>query len=170
MSVNRKGQIARRADVATDFNSDVRNVIDGKYVWTSSNHPARFTQNVWGGALPTMSANNISGGTMTASTLISNVVNFARDYTRVRKVRYRQTHVLNGVTYTDIDQTQIGLLNTNYCQTISGVTLGISRGQVIRQPNFSDLMSRWNSLCNNTVTFTVNTHTQHSNHSDRSRR
>ena len=170
MSVNRKGQIARRADVATDFNSDVRNVIDGKYVWTSSNHPAKLTQNVWGGALPTMSANNISGGTMTASTLISNVVNFARDYTRVRKVRYRQTHVLNGVTYTDIDQTQIGRLNTNYCQTISGVTLGISRGAVIKQPNFSDLMSRWNSLCNNTVTFTVNTYTQYSNHSDRSRR
>ena len=130
MSVNRKGQIARRADVATDFNSDVRNVIDGKYVWTSSNHPAKLTQNVWGGALPTMSANNISGGTMTASTLISN----------------------------------------DYCQTISGVTLGISRGEVIKQPNFSDLMSRWESLCNNTVTFTVNTHTQHSNHSDRSRR
>lgn len=170
MSVNRKGQIARRADVATDFNSDVRNVIDGKYVWTSSNHPAKLTQNVWGGALPTMSANNISGGTMTASTLISNIVNFARDYTRVRKVRYRQTHVLNGVTYTDVDQTQIGRLNTNYCQTISGVTLGISRGAVIKQPNFSDLMSRWNSLCNNTVTFTVNTYTQYSNHSDRSRR
>ena len=170
MSVNRSGQIARRSDVASDFNSDVRNVINGRYVWTSSNHPSLLTQNVWGGTLPSMSASNIGAGTMTASTLISNVVNFARDYTRVRKVNYRQTHIVNGTTYTDVNQTQIGLLNTNYCQTISGVTLGISKGAIIRQPNFSDLMRRWESLCNNTVTFTVNTHNQYVNHSDRSRR
>lgn len=170
MSVNRRGQIAKRADVAADFNSDVRNVINGKYVWTRSNHPSLLTQNVWGGSLATMSANNLAAGKMTASTLINNVVNFARDYTRVRKVNYRQTRVVNGQTHVDVNQTQIGLLNTNYCQTISGVTLGISKGATIRQPNFSDLMRRWETLCQNTVTFTVNTYTQYINHSDRSRR
>lgn len=170
MSVNRSGQIAKREDVATDFNSDVRNVIDGKYVWTSSNHPSRLTRDVWGGSLATMTANSLTAGTMTASTLINDVVNFARDYTRVRKVNYRQTRVVNGRTYTDVNQTEIGLLNTDYCQTITGVTFGISKGAIIRQPNFSDLMSRWETLCQNTVTFTVNTYSQYINHSDRSRR
>lgn len=170
MSINRSGQIIKRADVVADFNSDVRNVIQGRYVWTSSNHPSLLTQNIWGGSLPAMSEGNISTGIITASTLINNVVSFARDYTRVRKVQYIQTHVYNNVTYVDVDQTQIGLLNSNYLQNITGVTLGISRGAIIRQPNFADLMRRWESLCNNRVSFTVNTHTQYYNHSDRSRR
>lgn len=170
MATNRKGQIASRQHVVDDFNSDVYSKVRSRYVWTSSNHPSNLTQNVWGSAPAQMSTSSISSGVMTASTLINNVVNFARDYTRIRNVRYRQTHVLNGVTYTDIDQTQVGLLNTNYRQTISGVTLGISRGATIKQPNFTDLMNRWNSLCQNTVTFTVNTYTQYSNHSARSRR
>ena len=170
MATNRKGQIATRQHVVDDFNSDVYSKVRSRYVWTSSNHPSNLTQNVWGSAPAQMSTSAISSGVMTASTLINNVVNFARDYTRIRNVRYRQTHVLNGVTYTDIDQTKVGLLNTSYRQTISGVTLGISRGATIKQPNFTDLMNRWNSLCQNTVTFTVNTHTQYSNHSARSRR
>ena len=170
MASNRSGQIAKRQDVVTDFNTDVRNVINGRYVWTSSNHPSNLTQNIWGGQLKTMTVNDISSGVMNANTLINNIVNFARDYTRIRRVRYIQTHVYNNVVYTDIDQTQVGNLNTNYCQTISGVTLGIARGNVIRQPNFSDLMSRWQSLSNNTVTFTVNTYTEYVQHSARSRR
>lgn len=166
-------QVIQRQHVIDAMNNQFINKVG--YTWHKGNLPGGHADaNQFDSALPARpTVNNISAGVITASTLTNNLNAIANWYTNVRNCRYVETYTYTGDNprvVTTVDIQNIALLNTGYRQNYTGSNATGSAGSLIYDPNITNVYNRWVAYRGNTVTLTYNTHTQHQNHSKRSRR
>jgi len=156
-----------KTDQIDSFTSTVRNYINGQTVWYSGSYPSPSTgfPTSWmgGGKNPGgPTTGNLSSSAINASILAEALQSWCRQYTRVRKFRFRRTGNLQ-----PYDSTQITHMNNSYLQSNQYADINntdnqynILPGQTVDASNFNAyvvrLRDKWIGYKNSTVTYTYN--------------
>ncbi len=156
-----------KSDVATGFNNNVVASIKNKIVWDSNNKPEYAPASHFSSDVPTMGTSDISGTMIASAQTINALVNAVYNLSKIRNYEYIVDNRHTG-KYTVT--TNVANLETSYKQSrdTSSLNYGIYQGNVISPINWNTIMTDWNSLCSNKISYT---HViPHSNHGNRSRR
>lgn len=164
-----------RSSAANGFNSSVPNRISYKYysgnVPTPGNNYSGTTPNIFSSGLSYMGASDISSGIISARSLMSDVTDFIYyNYSSIRNIHIIWRNTGNNSNINK-EETARAYLTSGYRTGIPTVNLGISSGQYIRTPSWSNAYSAWSSATSGIAyTITYTTHVAHGSHGSRVRR
>lgn len=158
------GEIVTKSSQITEFTNNVRNLIRNATVWYtgSSNPGVGFpTSYLGGGKDPGGPATSeLSSPAIDAAVLANAFHAWSRQYTRVRRFRFRRTGNLS-----PYDNTEITHMNDSFRQPAEYTDIdntasqnSVGSGQLIDASNFNDFVSaiytKWQAHKNNTHTYT----------------
>lgn len=176
-------EIITRQSAADAFNSNVRNRVSWSYSYSNPPQPwggysSGVNRSNFGSNPGYMSAGNITGGIITASTFANNVRQWiASNLSQVRYIRiiHRNTGDNSNING---DSTYVAVCSGRYIQGISLTQsdMDISKGEIISKNgiNWNNAYDAWYRVRNNvafTITNTIHVqHVQHTSHSDHGNR